>query len=126
MRGGAQKAAREGADQFGDGVSDGGAGNDIVLGGGANDVMTGGDGDDVLYGGPRLDAYDCGAGNDTAYVENTLEGTFASQRGCERVVIGDPSATNPRFDGLGESSHAGKATGGADGAALLDQIAASP
>jgi Ca2+-binding RTX toxin-like protein len=116
--------AREGADQLGDGVSDGGPGNDIVLGGGANDRLQGGDGDDVLYGGARLDLYECGAGNDVAYVENALEGTVAAQRGCERVVIGDPSVTDLRFDGLGGAPHPGKTTGGSAGAQLLEEVAA--
>ena len=102
---------REGADQFGDGISDGGPGNDIVLGGGANDVVRGGDGDDALYGGPRLDVYDCGAGNDVAYVENALEGAVAAQHGCERVVTGDPSVTDQRFDGLAGARAPGQGHG---------------
>ncbi len=112
VHGGAMPANLSGADQFGDGISDGGAGNDIVTGGGAHDVLVGGDGDDILYGGALLDAYDCGAGNDVAFVENALEGQVASARGCERVVIGDPSASDPSFDGLNGAQHPGKTTGG--------------
>src|SRR5207237_4638829 len=107
----------------GGGRADGGPGNDIVLGGGSNDFVFGGDGDDALYGGGRLDAYDCGAGNDVAYVENALEGTYASSHGCERVVVGDPSVADRRFDGLNGAAHAGKATGGSAGAALLEAAA---
>ena len=78
LKGGLQIPTRDNIDQFGDGITDGGTGNDIVLGGGANDLIFGGDGDDSLYGGARLDRYDCGPGNDVAYVENTLEGAFAT------------------------------------------------
>jgi Ca2+-binding RTX toxin-like protein len=124
VRGGRQIPAREGADQFGDGRSDGGPGNDIVLGGGADDFVFGGDGDDALYGGARLDAYDCGAGNDVAYVENALEAAYATAHGCERVVTGDPSVGDPRFDGLNGASHPGKTTGGSAGAQLLEEVAA--
>ena len=119
VRGGPQDLRREAADQLGDGISDGGAGNDIVLGGGAIDRVSGGDGDDALYGGANPDLYDCGAGNDVAYVQSAVEATFAV--GCERIVMGDPSATDPRFDGLGGAPHAGKATGGTAGAQLLEQ-----
>lgn len=109
--GGPQRANAPAADQFGDGISDGGAGNDIVLGGGANDSISGGDGDDVLYGGARLDRYDCGAGNDVAFVENVVEADFAAANGCETVTAGDPSVSDPTFDGLNGAPHAGKATG---------------
>ena len=95
-------------------MSDGGPGNDIVLGGGAPDFIRGGDGDDVLYGGQGLDRYDCGAGNDAAVVEFALEGAVAQTLGCERIVMGDPSTTDPSFDGLFGTPHAGKTTG-ADG-----------
>jgi Ca2+-binding RTX toxin-like protein len=115
-----------GADQFGDGISDGGPGSDIVLGGAANDRVSGGDGDDRLYGGAGVDAYDCGPGNDVAYVENALEGSVAAATGCERVVVGDPSVSDPRFDGLNGAPHPGKAVGGTAGARLLDQIATQP
>jgi Ca2+-binding RTX toxin-like protein len=96
-----------------------------VLGGGANDRVSGGDGDDALYGGAGLDAYDCGPGNDVAYVENILEGAAAASAaaGCERVIAGDPSVGDPRFDGLNGAPHPGKAVGGVAGAQLLDQIA---
>ena len=53
LRGGPQVPARENADQLGDGLSDGGPGNDIVLGGGAPDVILGGDGDEAMSGAPR-------------------------------------------------------------------------
>jgi Ca2+-binding RTX toxin-like protein len=42
---------------------------------------------------------------------------------CEQIVVGDPSASDVRFDGLGGAFHAGKATGGAEGAAILEAIA---
>ena len=112
IRGGAQPSNLSNADQFGDGISDGGAGNDIVLGGGGHDRINGGDGDDKLYGGALADAYDCGAGNDVAFVENTLEGQYASSHGCEQVIVGDPSVGNPAFDGLNGAAHPGKTTGG--------------
>ena len=54
---------------------------------------------------------------------NAVEGAFAATHGCERVVLGDPSVTDSRFDGLGGRSHPGKATGGFGGAALLEQVA---
>ena len=92
-------------------MSDGGAGNDIVLGGGAPDLIQGGDGDDVLYGGTGLDRYDCGAGSDVAVVEFSLEGAVATTLGCERIVMGDPSVSDPTFDGLFGTAHPGKATG---------------
>jgi Ca2+-binding RTX toxin-like protein len=109
--GGRQIPAREGADQFGDGISDGGPGNDIVLGGNANDRVSGGEGDDRLYGGARTDLYECGPGNDVAYVENFAEGAFAAAAGCEQVVLGDPSVADFTFDGLNGAPHAGKSTG---------------
>jgi Ca2+-binding RTX toxin-like protein len=86
--------------------------NDDIDGGAGNDTIEGGDGDDVLYGGARLDRYDCGPGNDVAFVENALEGQVASSNGCERVVIGDPSISDPAFDGLNGAAHPGKTTGG--------------
>lgn len=111
LLGGRQRPEREGADQFGDGISDGGPGNDIVLGGGASDRVSGGAGDDRLYGGARTDLYECGPGNDIAFVENAAEGFFAAAAGCEQVILGDPSVTDPAFDGLDGAPHAGKATG---------------
>jgi hypothetical protein len=80
----------------------------------------------VLYGGPLLDLYDCGPGNDAAYVENVLEQTVAASRGCERVILGDPSASDPRFDGLDGAPHPGKTAGGGGAAQLLEQIVAQP
>jgi hypothetical protein len=59
-----------------------------------------------------------------AYVENALEGLVAAQNGCEKVVLGDPSVSDPHFDGLNGAPHPGKAAGGAAGAQLLEQIAA--
>jgi len=73
--------------------------------------LQGGDGDDVLYGGTGLDRYDCGAGSDVAVVEFSLEGAVATTLGCERVVMGDPSVSDPTFDGLFGTAHPGKATG---------------
>jgi hypothetical protein len=66
----------------------------------------------VLYGGARLDIYDCGPGNDVAFVEHALEAAIAARAGCERIVVGDPSVNDPSFDGLAGAPHAGKATGG--------------
>lgn len=66
----------------------------------------------MLYVGAGLDRYDCGAGNDAAVVEFSAEGTLAKSLGCERIVMGDPSVSDPSSDGLfGTTPHAGKATG---------------
>ena len=97
-----------------------------MLGGGALDTVSGGEGDDVLYGGAKLDLYDCGPGNDVAYVENALEQVVAASRGCEQVILGDRSVSDPRFDGLNGAPHPGKAAGGAGAAQLLEQIVTQP
>jgi Ca2+-binding RTX toxin-like protein len=83
-----------------------------VLGGGAADIVKGGDGDDILYGGAMVDRLECGAGNDLAVVESALEGNIARSLGCEAVVTGDPSVSDPNFDGLFGTPHPGKTTGG--------------
>ena len=75
-----------------------------MLGGSANDRVSGSDRDDRLYGGARTDLYACGPGNDVAFVEHAA-------CGCEQVIRGDPSVTDPPFDGLSGAPHAGKATG---------------
>ena len=82
-----------------------------MIGGGAADFVRGGDGDDIVYGGALPDRIDCGAGNDVAVVENELEGNLARSLGCERIVIGDPSVSDPSFDGLFGTKHPGKTTG---------------
>jgi len=58
-----------------------------------------------------VDRYECGAGTDVAVVESALEGNIARSLGCERVVTGDPSVSDPSFDGLFGTPHPGKATG---------------
>jgi RTX calcium-binding nonapeptide repeat (4 copies) len=77
----------------------GGPGEDILAGGPGNDRMVGGDGENQLnmvngveQGSPgndvidarngKLDQIDCGAGNDTVYVDRAEEGVID----CEKVV----------------------------------------
>ncbi len=110
-----------------DGIIDGGPGNDIIIAGPSEDRLAGGEGDDLLFGGLNgtvPDTYDCGPGNDYAFVENPDEAVIArSSQSCENIVVGDPSANDVRFDGLGATPHPGKTTGGAEGAAILEAIA---
>jgi Ca2+-binding RTX toxin-like protein len=77
----------------------GGPGKDIIVGGPGNDRMIGGDGfnqlnmvNGVEQGSPgndvidarngQADEIDCGAGNDTVYVDRAEDGVY----GCEKVV----------------------------------------
>jgi Ca2+-binding RTX toxin-like protein len=77
----------------------GGAGKDLIEGGSGNDRMVGGDGfnqlnmaNGVEQGSPgndvinarngQADEIDCGAGNDTVYVDRSEDGVY----GCEKVV----------------------------------------
>jgi len=51
---------------------EGGPGNDMITGGSGADTISGGDGDDTIRAADdSADRVDCGAGNDTVYVERT-------------------------------------------------------
>jgi Ca2+-binding RTX toxin-like protein len=99
----------------------GGTGNDTLIGGGGEDLLFGGDGDDVLEADGLLDAFDGGAGNDTADIsENdtnlvvdlvagvitpTSSAGVSSINGVENIITGSGNDTiigdaeNNRLDG---------------------------
>ena len=112
IRGGPQIPARENADQLGDGVSDGGAGQRHRARRRRGRLRPGRRRRrHPLRRRAASIASTAAPGNDAAVVENALEGSLASTLGCERIVMGDPSVTDASFDGLFGTPHAGKATG---------------
>ena len=99
-------------------IVEGGAGNDTIAGGYGDDTITGGPGRDQIHGDApssacnyiqcrlpfgndtiyaqdgEVDSIDCGIGTDTAYVD-----PIDVVSGCENVVKGSPTATNPNGGG---------------------------
>ena len=84
---------------------DGGSAVDLLVGGDGNDELVGGSAPDVLDGGPgddsiraaddSVDTVQCGAGNDTVYIENNVPPRDVLVD-CELVV---PVAPEPDNDG---------------------------
>lgn len=99
----------------------GGSGNDVIVGGRGNDTLEGGEGDDVLYGSTGEDRYDCGRGEDWAFVDSTTEAKRA--KGCEHIVNGDPTRDGA-YDPVALVANRGLARGGVNamkrGSALGD------
>lgn len=99
----------------------GGSGDDVIVGGRGNDTLEGGEGSDVLYGSTGEDRYDCGPGEDWAFVDSTTEAKRA--KGCEHITNGDPTRDGA-YDPVALVANRGLARGGVNamkrGSALGD------